>query len=121
MTTEPRTIGLFDGREITVMYGHHTHPDRDEPINVTDVDPQPPAGTIVVGRLDQAPAKLSEHLTACRIKVSTSDRSGALYVREYALPMSLDGLEWAVSHLVAELTTVMLGLLPSHTVKEHSA
>ena len=60
MTTEPRTIGLFDGREITVMYGHHTHPDRDEPINVTDVDPQPPAGTIVVGRLDQAPAKLSD-------------------------------------------------------------
>ncbi|QGJ95862.1 hypothetical protein J1770_gp77 [Gordonia phage EMoore] len=118
MTTEPRTIVLHDQREVVVVYAHHTYPDRDAPIDVTDVDPLPKPGTVVVGRLDQAPAKLSERLTACRIKVSTVDRDGALYVREYALPMSLDGLDWAVTHLVAELTAAMLDMLPSRTLKE---
>ena len=121
MTTEPRTIGLFDGREVVVIYGHHTHPEREAPIGLRDVDPLPPPGTVVVGRLDNAPALLARRLTACKLRVSVRDHADQLYMRDYALPMSLEQLDDAVGHLVAELVAAMLDVTPAHTVKEHTA
>ena len=123
MTTEPRTIGLFDGREVVVMYGHHTHPDRDEPITVDDIDPPPPPGTIVVGRLDNSPARLNARLTAARLRVSSRDHDGNLIgpAGEFALPMSLEQLDDAVAHLVAELVAEIVDTLPAHTVKGRRA
>ncbi|QGJ93444.1 hypothetical protein SEA_LEONARD_82 [Gordonia phage Leonard] len=121
MTTEPRTIVLPDQREVVVIYGHHTHPNLEQPVDVTDIDPLPPPGTVVIGRLDQAPARLAENITACRIRASSIDHDGYLYEREYALPMSLDGLEWAANHLIAALVAAMLDTIPAHTMRGHTA
>lgn len=122
MTTEPRTIGLPDGREVVVIHAHYTYPEFDTPLGVLDLVPLPPPGTVVVGRLDNAPAQLADRITACKVRVTCRDHGGNLISpREYALPMSLDGLEWAIGHLTAALVAAVVDATPRHTVKEHSA